>query len=106
MKKILLIADSAAGIPADVEANLATEVATTPAPVPALDTKPIIADVEHAIATLEAQPNLHRLLGFALTNLRGAHNALKGHLQGLSALLLILALLLACASYTNTVLFQ
>ena len=105
MKKILLIADSTAGIPADVEANLATEVATAPAPVPALDTKPIIADVEHAIAALAAQPNLHPLLGFALTNLRGAHNALKGHLQGLSALLLILALLLACASPARAQIF-
>ena len=109
MKKILLIADSAAGIPAAipaaVEAKLATEVATTPAPVPALDTKPIIADVENAIATLAAQPELPAILGFALTNLRGAHNALKGHLKGLSALLLILALLLAFASPARAQIF-
>lgn len=95
MKKILLIADSAAGIPADVEAKLETEVATAPAPVPALDTQPIIADVENAIAALAAQPTLHPLLGFALTNLRGAANALKGHAKGAATLLLLLALWLA-----------
>ena len=95
MKKILLIADSEPGIPAGVEANLVTEVNTAPAPVPALDTQPIIADVESAITTLAAQKNLHPLLAFALTNLRGAVNAMKGHAKGAAALLLLLALWLA-----------
>ncbi len=52
-------------------------------PAPALTCNPvsIAANIKSHIAALEADANtLTPLLGFALTNLRGAQSALEGHL--------------------------
>lgn len=43
-----------------------------------LDTKKLAADVQANITALEKSP-LTPLLGFALTNLRGALGAIEGH---------------------------
>ena len=89
MKKILLISDAAAGQPA---------AAKPEAPICKVDASPILADCEKHITTLAADKALPPLLSFALSNLRGAANALKGHIGKAAALLLFLLLLAMPAS--------
>lgn len=81
MKKILLIADAAPGLPPG------SKTAAPPVPASAqlgagltCDTTKLLADVKAGIAALEKDAAiLPPLLGFALTNLRGAANTIAGH---------------------------
>jgi hypothetical protein len=73
--RLLLIADAAAGLP------------QSPAPVPqppklTCDPAAIATNIEAHIKSLEKDASaLTPLLGFALTNLRGALNAIQGHVK-------------------------
>ncbi|HAO77828.1 MAG TPA: hypothetical protein DCQ92_02410 [Verrucomicrobia subdivision 3 bacterium] len=89
MKKILLIADAAAGLPA---AAVRPPSSVLSPPVCTLDAKPILADVEKHIAALLAAEHLPPLLGVVVSNLRGATHALKGHLGKTLALFLLISI--------------
>jgi len=55
-----------------------------PDKIPA-DAVAIAASIKTHIAALNSDPNLSPLMSFALSNLRGAQNALEGHLVKVAA---------------------
>jgi hypothetical protein len=77
MKNILLIADAAPGLPPG--GNSTATPATAPAAL-TVDTTKLLADLKANVTALEKDAAvLSPLLGFALTGLRGAVNAIEGH---------------------------
>jgi len=85
--------------------NTATSAAA-PAPVLTHDPAQIADQLKENIAAMvKDNAALTPLLGFALTNLRGALNAIEGHLRASTAAVLLLALMLLGSSASAQVFY-